>query len=265
MFEKTKDAIPAYLLSASGSRPKVSLLSVTVFLILWELLPRWGFIDVLYVSQPSRVVAAAVEIINKGKFLSDVYVSSVEFFVGFLFALAAGIFLGMIIGVSKNLRYLLDPPIMALWSTPRLALLPILVVWVGIGMESKILVVFLGAVIPIIVNTVVGIREVDPSLIQASRSFCAKQRDIFINVLIPGSLPAMMAGIRLGLGRGIMGMVVGEMYVSTKGIGHQIMFYGEGFHLDHLLVYVSLVSFFGFTATTLVRQIETRLRSWRET
>ena len=265
MFEKTKDAIPAYLLSAKESRPKVAILSVTLFLVLWESLPRWGVIDVMYVSQPSRVVAAAIEIINKGKFLSDVYVSAIEFFVGFALALAVGIFLGMIIGVSKNLRYLLDPPIMALWSTPRLALLPILVVWVGIGMESKILVVFLGAVIPIIVNTVVGIREVDPSMIQAARSFCAKRRDIFINVLVPGSLPAMMAGIRLGIGRGIMGMVVGEMYVSTKGIGHQIMFYGEGFRLDHLLVYVSLVSIFGFASTTLVRQIETRLRNWRET
>jgi len=265
MIEKTRETLPAYLLSAKGSRPKVSVLSVTLFLVLWEVLPRWGFIDARYVSQPSRIVAAAAEILRKGNFLDHLYVSSLEFFVGFLLSLFIGIFLGMIIGAFRKVRYLLDPPIMALWSTPRLALIPILIVWVGIGIESKILVVFLGAVIPIIVNTAVGIREADVSLIQAARSFCAKGRDIFIKVLLPGCLPAMMAGIRLGLGRGIMGMVVGEMYVSTKGIGNQIMFYGQSFHLDHLLVYVSLVSFFGFVLTTLVRQLESRLRRWRET
>jgi ABC-type nitrate/sulfonate/bicarbonate transport system permease component len=102
-------------------------------------------------------------------------------------------------------------------------------------------------------------------LIQAARSFCAKQLDIFTKVLLPSCLPAMMAGIRLGLGRGILGVVVGEMYVSTKGIGNQIMVYGQAFNLDYLLVYVSLVSFFGFATTTLCQQIETRLRRWRET
>jgi ABC-type nitrate/sulfonate/bicarbonate transport system permease component len=265
MFEKTRDAIPAYLLSAKGSRPQISALSVTLFLVLWEILPRAGLVDAQYVSQPSKIITAAGEIITEGDFLSHLYISAIEFFAGFFLALVIGVLLGMIIGAVKEVRYLLDPPLMALWSTPRLALMPILIVWAGIGVESKILVVFLGAVIPIIVNTTVGIREADFILIQAARSFCAKRRDIFIKVLLPGSLPAMMAGIRLGLGRAILGVVVAEMYVSTKGIGNQIMHYGQSFHVGHLLFYVSVVSFFGFAATTIVRELETRLISWRET
>jgi len=264
MLDKMNRAVPALLFAVKKSRPFISTLSVILFLVLWELLPQWGFVDVSYISQPSRVFDAALEIIRKGEFSAHLYVSFIEFSVGFALALIIGIPLGMMIGVFRNLRYLFDPPIMAIWSTPRIALIPILIVWLGIGVESKIAVVFLGAVIPIIVNTVAGIRSSDFALTQAARSFCAKQRDIFIKVLLPDSLPAVMSGIRLGLGRAIVGMVVGEMYVSTMGVGHQIMRYGQAFRLDHLLVYLSLVSFFGFIMTTLVRNLEIRLRRWSE-
>ena len=264
LFDKMSRGLPVLLLNAKNCRPLISTLSVILFLVLWELLPRWGFIDASYLSQPSRVFAAAVEIFRKGDFSAHLYVSSVEFSVGFALAIMVGIPLGMMIGVSRELRYLLDPPIMAIWSTPRIALIPILIVWLGIGVESKIAVVFLGAVIPIIINTVAGIRSSDFSLTQAARSFCAKQRDIFIKVLLPDSLPAVMSGIRLGLGRGIVGMVVGEMYVSTMGVGHQIMHYGQAFRLDHLVVYLALVSLFGFVMTSLVRNLEMRLRRWSE-
>jgi NitT/TauT family transport system permease protein len=252
-------------LDATWARPLVSTLSVTLFLAVWELVPRLGLIEAFYISQPTLIFTAALEIFTGGEFFGHLSVSFVEFSVGFVLALAIGIFLGMIIGVFRKARHLLDPPIMALWSTPRLALIPIFIVWLGIGVESKIAVVFVGAVIPILVNTVVGIRETDFSLIQAARSFCARQRDIFIKVLLPACLPQMMAGIRLGVGRAIMGVVVGEMYVSLKGVGNQIIFYAEAFRLDHLLVYVSLVSFFGFATTTFFRNLETRLRRWRET
>jgi len=222
-------------------------------------------VEAFYISQPTRVLTVAFEeILSKGVFWGHFYVSFIELSVGFALALLVGIPMGIMIGVFRKVRYLLDPPLMALWSTPRLALIPIFIIWLGIGMESKIAVVFVGSFIPIIVNTVAGIREADYALIQAARSFCAKERDIVIRILLPTSVPSMMIGIRLGLGRAMMGMVVGEMYVSTKGLGYQIMQYGEAYRIDHVMFYVVFVSLLGFAITNSARNLESRLLKWKE-
>ena len=163
---------------------------------------------------------------------------------------AAGVPLGLLLGTFRHPALLLDPPIMAMYATPQLALLPIFVLWLGIGMSSKIAVVFLGASIPIIVNSMAGVRHVERSLVLAARSFCATRRDVFVKVILPASLPAVMIGIRLGLSRGVLGVVVAEMYVSQDGVGNQIMRLGSAFRVDRLLVYVLLVSTFGLGATT---------------
>jgi NitT/TauT family transport system permease protein len=148
---------------------------------------------------------------------------------------------------------------MALYATPQLALLPILVLWLGIGMGSKIAVVFIGAVIPIVVNSMAGVRQVERPLVLAARSFCASRRDVFIKVILPASLPAVMIGVRLGLSRAVLGVVVAEMYVSQDGVGNQIMRLGSAFRVDHLLVYVLLVSAFGLGLTTAARKLEERV------
>jgi NitT/TauT family transport system permease protein len=167
--------------------------------------------------------------------------------------------LGLMLGAFPVLRDLLDPPVMAIYATPQLALLPIFVLWLGIGMASKIAVVFLGAVIPIVVNSMAGVRQVDRTLVVAARSFCATRRDVFVKVILPASLPAIMVGIRLGLSRAVLGVVVAEMYVSQEGVGNQIMRLGSAFRVDRLLVYVLIVSVFGLAATTAARKLEERV------
>jgi ABC-type nitrate/sulfonate/bicarbonate transport system permease component len=113
-------------------------------------------------------------------------------------------------------------------------------------MASKVAVVFLGAVFPIIINTIAGIRDADQRLIQAARAFGASQLDIYVKVLVPGSLPAILLGIRLGIGRGLLSVIVGEMFVSEAGIGYQLMSYGQGMQIDKMLVYAFVVSIFGY-------------------
>lgn len=242
------------------SRAFVSTVAVVLFLIFWEIAPRMHWVDGTFTSEPSRVIVASLEIIRGGDLLRDVSVSLWEFTLGILFAVLIGVPIGLLLGTFQTLRHLLDPPVMALYATPQLALLPIFVVWLGIGVGSKMAVVFVGAVIPIIVNSVAGVREVDRSLVLAARSFCAKQRDVFTKVIFPASLPAVMIGIRLGISRGVLGVIVAEMYVSQSGIGNEIMKFGSAFRVDYLLFYVILVSVFGFTATTAVRALEERLR-----
>jgi sulfonate transport system permease protein len=238
------------------SRAAISATSVALFLALWEIAPRLGIADPFFTSQPSRVLVAAIDVARSGTLLRDALVSLSEFATGFALALAVGVPLGLLLGTFRTLRYLIDPPVMALYATPQLALLPILVVWLGIGMASKVAVVFIGAVIPIIVNTIAGVRQVEQPLVLAARSFCATRWDVFVRVILPASRPAVMLGIRLGLSRAVLAVVVGEMYVSQEGIGNEIMRLGSAFRVDQLLVYVLLVSAFGLAATNFVRRLE---------
>lgn len=247
-----------------GQRKVISALSVAAFVLLWEIVPALGLLDPFYTSSPSRVIMVAFEIVGGDDgFFRHCYVSLVEFLGGFALAVLVGVPGGFLLGASKTLRHFIDPPLMALYATPRLALLPVLIVWLGIGMESKIAVVFIGASIPIMVNSVAGIRGVDGTLVRLAKSFCAKRHDVFFKILLPGSLPAVMTGLRLGLGRGVLGVIVGEMYVAQEGVGHQIMQYGASIRVDHLMFYTLLVSFFGFAATSGIRRAEEYFARWK--
>ena len=244
---------------SSKYRVVVSTLAVLVFLAIWEIAPRAGIVDATFTSQPSRVIAASLEIVPSGDFLHDVSVSLSEFAIGFALAVGIGVPLGLLLGRFPVLRYLLDPPIMAIYATPHLALLPIFIVWLGIGMQSKIAVAFVGGVIPILVSSMAGVRGVERSWVTAARSFCAREWDVFVKVILPASLPGVIMGIRLGVSRAVLGVVVAEMYQSQAGVGNKIMLYGSEFRTDYLLFNVLLVSVFGFTATWAVRALEEKL------
>src|ERR1700683_1957410 len=244
---------------SSNYRMLISTLTVMVFLTVWEIAPRAGLADATYTSQPTRVIAAGIEIMRRGGFAHDVYASLSEFAIGFALAIGIGVPLGLLLGRFLALRYLLDPPIMAIYATPHLALLPIIVVWLGIGMQSKIAVAFVGGVIPILVNTMAGVRGVEHFWVVAARSFCAGEWDVFVKVILPASLVSVVMGIRLGLSRAVLGVVVAEMYQSQAGIGNEIIRYGSEFRTDYLLFDVMLVSLFGFAATSAVRALEERL------
>lgn len=243
--------------------PLVSTVSVVAFLLVWQVAVARGWVNARYTSSPSQVLAAALYIARHDDLLHHAWVSFSEFSLGFAAAFGFGLPLGLVLGTSRHLRLFIDPPMMALYTAPRLTLLPVLIIWLGIGSASKVAVVFLGAVFPIIVNTMAGVREADPRLFQAARAFGASRLDTMIKVLVPGALPAIMLGVRLAIGRGVLSVVVGEMFVSEAGIGHQIMNYGEAMQVGHLMVYAFAISLFGYALTLIVRLLENRVRSWR--
>ena len=234
----------------------VAGLSVTALLAVWQVA---GAAKAPFVSQPSRVVTAGIEIVRSGSFVRDLGISFSEFALGFGLAVAAGIPLGLLLGTFSRLRLFADPPLLALYATPYLALLPILVVWLGIGLASKIAAVFIGGLFPILLNSMAGVRQVDRSWVLAAQSLCATRGAVFRKVILPAALPSILAGLRLGLSRSVLAMVVAEMYVSQAGIGNQIMRVGSAFRMDALLFYVLLVSAFGFAATRVVSYLEQRL------
>jgi NitT/TauT family transport system permease protein len=241
----------------------VSTLAVLAFLLLWEVAVMQSWINGRFTSQPTQIYRAALVIIAEDNFAWHCGVSFVSFGIGFLMALAVSFPLGLYLGVSRWGRLFLEPPLMALYTAPRIVLLPILIVWLGIGLPSKIAIVFLGAVFPIMVNTMAGVRGADHRLATAARAFGATPMDIFVKVLVPGSLPAILMGVRLGVGRGVLSVVVGEMFVSEAGIGHQIMTYGQAMQFNKLLVYAFTISLFGYGLTVAVRMLEDRIRNWR--
>lgn len=243
--------------------PLVSTVAVVAFLLAWQVAAARGWVNARYTSSPGQVLTAALDIARHDDFRHHVWVSLSAFSLGFAAAFGFGLPLGLALGTSRRLRLFIDPPMMALYTAPRLTLLPILIIWLGIGAASKVAIVFLGSVFPIIVNTMAGVREADPRLLQAARAFGASRLDTMIKVLVPGALPAILLGVRLAIGRGVLSVVVGEMFVSEAGIGHQIMNYGEAMQVGHLMVYAFAISLFGYALTIVVRLIEDRVRSWR--
>ncbi len=238
-------------------------LSVIVFLMLWELAMPLGWIKVADISQPSLVIKSFLELSATGEIFEPLVISLKEFILGFVLAIIIGIPLGIVLGRYRTPSLLLDPLLMAFYTMPRMAMMPLLVVWFGVGLGATIAVVFLGAVFPILINTSVGIREIDPIWIRAVRSFGGKEWDIFKKVLLPGTVPPMMTGIRLGVGRGLLGMVVSEMYASTEGIGGQIALYGNSFRTTELIVLIAVVSLLGFIMVDLMRRVEEHIRKGR--
>ena len=243
--------------------PLVSTVAVAAFILVWQVAAARGWVNARYTSSPGQVLAAALDIARHDDFRHHAWVSFSAFSLGFAAACGFGLPLGLALGTSRRLRLFIDPPMMALYTAPRLTLLPILIIWLGIGVASKVAIVFLGAVFPIVVNTMAGVREADPRLLQAARAFGASRLDTMTKILVPGALPAILLGVRLAIGRGVLSVVVGEMFVSEAGIGHQIMNYGEAMQVGHLMVYAFAISLFGYALTIVVRLIEDRVRSWR--
>jgi NitT/TauT family transport system permease protein len=238
-------------------------LAVIAFLILWEIAMPLGLVKVADISRPTLVVQSFFELAASGEIFPHLAISLKEFVIGFILSLIVGIPLGVVLGRYRFPNILLDPLLMALYTMPRMAMMPLLVVWFGVGVGATISVVFLGAVFPILINTSVGIQEIDPIWVRAVRSFGGNEWDIFKKVLLPGAVPPMMAGVRLGVGRGLLGMVVSEMYASTEGIGGQIAIYGNSFRTTELITLIAIVSLLGFFTVDLMRRVEEWVRRGR--
>jgi ABC-type nitrate/sulfonate/bicarbonate transport system permease component len=231
-------------------------LAVLVFLLFWEAAMPLGLVKIADISRPSLVARAFVQLAASGEVWEPLVISLREFLAGFVLALLVAIPLGIVLGRFRFFSMLLDPLLMALYTMPYLAIMPLLVVWFGVGLGATVSVVFLGAAFPIVINTAVGIREVDPVWVRAVRSFGGSDWDVFRKVLLPGSVPPMMTGIRLGVGRGLLGMVVSEMYASTEGIGGLIGLYGNSFRTNELIALIAVVSVLGFVFVDLMRRLE---------
>lgn len=236
--------------------------SVAVFFIVWEVVVQLGLIRPIFVSSPSRILRAAVWLSAHGLWL-DISVSGSEFLLGIALAMGVGLPAGILLGWYGRLRDIFDPFVAALYSTPRVALLPLLILWLGIGIKSKIAVVFLGAVFPILVSTKAGVESIDDSLLRCARSFGASDRQIFRYLAAPSSMPFIVSGLRLGMGRGLVGVVVGEFIASTAGIGHMMNISAATFQTDQTFVGILILAAAGTLFSWLLDLLGRRFDRWR--
>jgi ABC-type nitrate/sulfonate/bicarbonate transport system permease component len=237
--------------------------SIVLFLALWETSALLQWVNPLFTSSPSRIVGAATDMFADGSIWYDLQISGLEFLVGYGMAVVIGVPLGILMGWYSRLNAVLEPFVSALYATPRIALLPLVMIWFGIGIMSKIAIVFLGAIFPILVNTITGVRTIEADFVKVARSFGATDRQLFLTVALPSSVPMLLTGLRLGLGHALVGIVVGEMYGATHGLGFLIAVSGARFQTDKVMVGIILIATAGILLAELLRQIERRFERWR--
>ena len=245
-------------------RPLVlGTIGVVAFLALWEICARVGWLNPVVVSSPSRIAAAFAAQAESGQLLGDFFVSFGELVIGFVFSFVVGSAIGIAMGLSRTTEYALDPFVWFLYSTPLVALYPLIVVWFGFGFATVIAITFMLTVVPIVVNTLAGVRSVDPSLIRAVRAFGGSQTDVVFKAIVPASMPLVLAGVRIGLGRALIGVVLGEMFSANAGLGFRMTTYGA--HLETADVFVPLTLFIiiGVVLTQVTSLFENRLQAWK--
>jgi len=241
----------------------ISALAVVAFLILWELSARHRWIEPLFTSSPSRVFTAFRELVRTGELQRNGLASLRLFLSGMSLAIGIGVPLGIVIGWYRRINAIIDPFISILYATPRLALIPLILLWFGVGDQSRVVVVFLTAFFPIVINTTSGVRAIDPQLLRVSRVFGANDMQIFRTLALPTALPYIMTGIRLAIGQGLIGVVVAEFFLGKTGIGSMITRAGYTLRSDVAMVGVLIVAASSLILTAALRFIERRLARWR--
>jgi len=258
---RVADASKLYL---NQEKKIVGTVSVVLFLAVWELVGNvYQWINPLFMSAPSLILKAAIELFRSGEIWNDLYVSGVEFFWGFILSVVVGIPFGIAVGWYKRAAYIFDPFVNAMNATPRVALLPLIIIWLGIGILSKVGIIFLGSVFPLMINTRDGVKTTPVNLLNAAKSFGASQWQIFGSVVLPSTLPFILTGLRLAVGRALIGVFVGELYAATAGIGFMVTVAGATFQTDKVFVGILIFIIVGLVGTDALDRVERRFDKWR--
>jgi ABC-type nitrate/sulfonate/bicarbonate transport system permease component len=241
----------------------IGTLTVAAVLTAWQLVANAQIWSVLFFPGPWDVAQSLVRLFQTSDIWLDLATSGEELAIGFGMAIVVGLILGLAMGWYTRVQYALDPIVNFFYSTPRIALLPLFIIWFGIDIQSKIAVIFLGALFPIIINTMAGVRNTEAALLRVARSFGASDALIFRRVVLPGSVPFILTGFRLGVGHALTGVVVGELIAAKHGVGMLVAIAGQTFQTPKMLAGVMLIAGTGMLLTTVFQRIENRFQTWR--
>jgi NitT/TauT family transport system permease protein len=246
----------------SSEGPLLGALGLTLLIVLWEVVGRL-IEDPTFVSRPSLVWAAGLRQWASGQLPSDIAVSLRELAAGFGLAFVVGVPAGLVMGCYRQVEYAFDPFLWFFYSAPVIAFYPLLIMWLGLGSPTIIALTFLFSVFSVVANTVTGVQQVEPVLVRAARAFGGTETQTMLLVVLPAAVPAITAGVRLGIGRALIGTIVGEFFGANAGLGFRIHLYGTEIRSTEMLVPVSVVMFIGAGLIQSVRWVEDRLSTWR--
>jgi ABC-type nitrate/sulfonate/bicarbonate transport system permease component len=245
--------------------PRVTgLLSFLGFLLVWQAIVSITDIQEILLPAPRDVAAAFVEIWDNGLLWPAVSSSLQALIVGLVAGIALGVVLGLLIGSSAWLDLIAAPYLWGFFATPRIATAPVIILWLGFGFEAKVLLVFISTLLPVIISCKEGIQTVDENLVRAARSFGANRLDLFRRVVIPYTLPFIANGVRNGIARGFVGLLIIEMTVGSGGIGTQVMRSMRQFDTARMFAFIAVLVVTALVLITLSRKLEAHVSRWRE-
>jgi len=238
----------------------IRLLSLAVVLSVWQLIGQR--IDPILFTTPTAVSVAALQMVITGELWSYLWPSLVVLVVGLAISAVAGIAAGLLLARFRVLDVALDMYITFLYSTPTVALVPLIVLWVGFESTAKIVILFLFAFFPLVINTYQGVKNVDPRLLEVGRAFRCSERQLWTNIVLPAALPFIVTGLRLAVGRGLIGMVLADLYTAISGIGYLIVRSASTYRVDKMFVPIVVLGLLGITLTALLRAAERWVAPW---
>ena len=257
------DAAPRVSFPARYRKALLGSLSVVLFFAAWQAVFLVVPFDPLFISKPSLIASGLVDLITSGDLFRDLAVSAVPFLYGFSAAVVIGVPLGVVMGWRVRVGYALDPLMTVFYASPLVALAPLVVIFFGVGIGGKTLIIFLLSVFPFIFNAYAGVRAVDRLLINVVRSLGGRERDLYFKVILPSILPYIVAGARIAVGRALIGVLVGEFFAASEGIGYAISRFGDIFALDRMFACIIVIMIIAVMLTEGIRWTERTAFPWR--
>jgi NitT/TauT family transport system permease protein len=239
----------------------VRTISFAVVFLLWEVYGRR--VNPILFTYPSAIGRAFIGLVASGELQSYMKESLLVLTYASILSLIVGVFLGVIMGRFSIVEWAADIYINALYSTPMVAVVPLIVLWFGFKVPAKVIIVFLFMVFPVLLNTYEGVKNVDRNLQEVARSFCSSEGQLWRHLIIPSAIPFIVAGVRLAIGRGLVGMIVAEFYTSVTGLGYMIVRYANALETDKLFVPIVVVMVLGVGLMSLAKWVEGRIAPWR--
>ncbi len=240
----------------------IAALAVAVFFAVWQLIGSSKSVQVIFISSPERVIQAGILQVRSGQLWVDLRSTALTYLIGLGLSIGIGIPLGILIGWYRPLEAVLDPYIAALMAAPRIVFFPLIIIWIGTGLPSIVLVVVLMCVFDVLVNTATGVRQLDTSLIRAARSFGASDRQIFTTLALPGAVPSILTGLRLAAGAGLIGVVVGELWIGQSGLGVMMTTAGQRLRAADIYFGVFILITVGLALTSSLERLERHFQRW---
>jgi NitT/TauT family transport system permease protein len=235
--------------------------SIVFAFAIWEIFGRQ--VNPLFMSYPSKIVLGAISLIQAGVLQEALLESLRTLVLGYVGGAVFGVLVGLAVGRYREVEAALDWLINAFYATPLVALIPLVILWFGLGFTAKLFIVFLFTLFPVLINTSIGVKNVNRSLIDVGVAFVANERQIFTKIILPASLPYIMAGLRLGIGRAIIGMVTAEFFTAISGLGGLVVKYGNQFRTDEMLVPVIILMGLGVLLTGSLQRAEQLIAPWK--